>query len=127
MFQKVQQENEMLRSGRRPGSQGPIGGSGAHGQFNSLLSPPHNAHQQHNAPGSGRVVRITFIHVLYPYVRAGCAVLGLAVLCCAVLCCAVLCCAVLCCAVLGLAVLCCAVLCCAVCCILVKCIVAECC
>ena len=68
MFQKVQQENEMLRSGRRPGTQAQIGASGPQGQFNSLLSPPHNAHQQHNAPGSGRVMRITVIHTLSPYV-----------------------------------------------------------
>ncbi|KAL3160348.1 hypothetical protein ABBQ32_010682 [Trebouxia sp. C0010 RCD-2024] len=54
MFQKVQQENEMLRSGRRPAPQAPLPGSGPH--FNSLLSPPHNVRHQHNTPGSGRVV-----------------------------------------------------------------------
>ena len=55
MFQKVQQENEMLRSGRRPVPQAPLAGSGPH--FNSLLSPPHNVRHQNNTPGSGRVVR----------------------------------------------------------------------
>lgn len=54
MFQKVQQENELLRSGRRPVTQAPLAGSGPH--FNSLLSPPHNVRHQSNTPGSGRVV-----------------------------------------------------------------------
>ena len=105
MFQKVQQENEILRSGRRPGTQAPLAGSGP--QFNSLLSPPHHVHHQNSTPGSGRVVCCSSLrahcNTALPYGH-------LVVLCCAVLCCAVLCCAVLCCAVLCCAVLCCAVL-----------------
>jgi len=55
MFQKVQQENEMLRSGRRPGNAVQMG-SGSGQQFKDLLSPAHNMRHQSNAPGSGRVV-----------------------------------------------------------------------
>ncbi|KAL0040549.1 hypothetical protein WJX77_010475 [Trebouxia sp. C0004] len=55
MFQKVQQENEMLRSGRRLGNAVQMG-SGSGQQFNDLLSPAHNMRHQSNAPGSGRVV-----------------------------------------------------------------------
>lgn len=53
MFQKVQQENEMLRRGRgAPGGQ--LGSAGGQ-QFNDMLSPAHHM-QPPNAPGSGRVV-----------------------------------------------------------------------
>ena len=114
MFQKVQQENEMLRNGRRPGTQAPLAGSGP--QYNSLLSPPHNLRHQSNIPGSGRVVCPSSVH-MHCTTASRCdhpSVLRCAVLCCAVPCCAVLCraepCrAVLCCAVLCYAVLCCAV------------------
>lgn len=87
MFQKVQQENETLRNGRRPGTQAPLAGSGP--QFNSLLSPPHNMRHQSNTPGSGRVVCPSSVHI--HFVKAAVVVL----LCCAVLCCTVLYCAVL--------------------------------
>lgn len=55
MFQKVQQENEMLRNSRRhaPGSAGMA--AQQMGQPTNMLSPPHNMHPPH-APGSGRVV-----------------------------------------------------------------------
>lgn len=57
MFQKVQQENEMLRNGRRHAS----GSAGMAAQqvgqpMTNMLSPPQNMHHQSHAPGSGRVV-----------------------------------------------------------------------
>ena len=57
MFQKVQQENEMLRNGRRqaPGSAG-IAAQQMGQPLNNMLSPANNMHHQHRAPGSGRVV-----------------------------------------------------------------------
>ncbi|KAL0025569.1 hypothetical protein WJX79_002310 [Trebouxia sp. C0005] len=55
MFQKVQQEDEMLRNCKRPGNAVQMG-SGSGQQFNHLLSPAHNMRHQSNAPGSGRVV-----------------------------------------------------------------------
>ena len=57
MFQKVQQENEMLRNGRRqaPGSAG-IAAQQMGQPLNNMLSPTNNMHHQHREPGSGRVV-----------------------------------------------------------------------
>lgn len=57
MFQKVQQENEMLRNGRRqaPGSAS-IAAQQMGQPLNNMLSPANNMHHQHRAPGSGRVV-----------------------------------------------------------------------
>ncbi len=64
MFQKVQQENEMLRSGRRPGNAIQMG-SGSGQQFNDLLSPAHNMRHQSNAPGSGRVVCLFALQIVH--------------------------------------------------------------
>jgi hypothetical protein len=66
MFQKVQQENEMLRSGRRPGNAIQMG-SGSGQQFNDLLSPAHNMRHLSNAPGSGRVVCISALLIVYTW------------------------------------------------------------
>ena len=54
MFQKVQQENEMLRRGRGAAQGGQMG-IGGETQFNDLLSPANNL-RPGSAPGSGRVV-----------------------------------------------------------------------
>jgi len=66
MFQKVQQENEMLRSGRRPGNAIQMG-SGSGQQFNDLLSPAHNMRHQSNAPGSGRVVCLFALQIVHTW------------------------------------------------------------
>lgn len=57
MFQKVQQENEMMRNGRRPNNAIQVG-NGSGQQFNDLLSPAHNMRHQSHTPGSGRVVSL---------------------------------------------------------------------
>ncbi len=66
MFQKVQQENEMLRGGRRPGNAVQMG-SGSRQQFNDLLSPAHNMRHQSNAPGSGRVVCLSALQMVHTW------------------------------------------------------------